>query len=249
MQNVAPTLALARRARQLLQLAFLAMSAGIFVIVVALTMFVIRAASETGETYSFYNFLRTALLFFGVLLMIAGAAMVLRAITWKTDNNLAIVTGAHLAQYLDESYTFIRNVSKFRLGYIDAVLVGPPGVLVFRTLNAEGQYLNEGGKWLVRDRRGDWTPAAINPTKDTIVDIQALRTYLDRYDLDEVPVYGVVVFTTKPTKISLQLVNPQVPVAQLEQLYDALQEQYLVNEARITPQQITAVVRKLYTPH
>lgn len=248
MQNVAPTLVLARRARQLLQLAFLAMSAGIFIIVVALSLFVIRIASEGGETFGFYNFLRTFLLFLGVLLMILGAGMVLRAITWKTDNNLALVTGAHLAQHLGESYTFIRNVSKFRLGYIDAVLVGPPGALVFRIVNHEGSYLNEGGKWLKKDKHGDWMPAAINPTKDTLVDIQALRTHLDRQHLEDVPVYGVVVFTTNPTKLSVQRTNVQVPVAQLNELLDVLQGQYLVKLDRITPQQVAAVVRKLYSP-
>ncbi len=249
MHNVAPTLALARRARQMLILAFFAGALGLFLSVLALSMFVIRLAIEGTAAGDLYNFVRTVLLVIGVGIVLVGVGLALRAITWKTDNSLAIKTGERLAPYLDERFTFVRNVSKFGLGYIDAVLVGPPGALVFRIVDKTGHYLNEHGNWLVRDKQGGWSPATmLNPTRDTTTDIDALRKFLAKRNLDAVPVFGVVVFTRSPNSVFVETRSPVVPVALLDNLLPVLQQQYLTQD-RITAEQADAVVRKLYTPH
>ena len=142
MRNVAPSRALVRRSYRLLEIAFVAVTAGIFLTMMGLALIAIPLIGKDSDARAIYD-LATELLFLsGVAMGITGVALVIRAVTWKTENDLAKMTGDMLAQYLDDRYTFIRNISKRKLGYIDAVLVGPPGVLVFRIVDVDGDYLN-----------------------------------------------------------------------------------------------------------
>src|SRR5262249_51183545 len=84
----------------------------------------------------------------GVIVVIVGFGFLIRGQTYRIENNLALMVAEVLARELDASYTFIRNVNRRPLGYIDAVLVGPPGALVFRITDQNGIFLNEGADWL-----------------------------------------------------------------------------------------------------
>ena len=246
MRNVVPSRALARRSRQVMQLAFLAITAGLFLAVVGMAFYVVPLVSSGSTLYSIFDFGRAVLFYGGIFLIILGGLMVARAFTWRTENDLAKQTGETLAPLLDERYTFIRNISKRKVGYIDAVLVGPPGVLVLRTVDYQGRFLNEAGKWLKADKKGNWKPMRTNPTQDVVKDIQALRTYLAERSLpDDLPVFGIVVFTKDDPIAHLTLKEPVIRATHLSSLHNRLKGSYLA-EDRIEPGLAAAVVRLLY---
>lgn len=240
MRNVAPSMTLARWARQLLQLSFLVVAVGAFLTAIGLALYIIPLVREND----FYNFFRGAIFVIGLIVVAVGIGMAIRAVTKRTDNDLAIVTGEFLQQHLNDNYTFIRNVSKRGLGYIDAVLVGPAGALVFRILNNEGVYANEAAGWLVQEK-GKWHPARISPTKEAVEDIQHLRDYLAQHNLGQVPVFGVVVFTKDSNQVQIMAKDPVVPLSHLHALYENLTKNYLAVD-RIDPQTVQATVRILY---
>ncbi len=245
MHNVAPSTALVRRSRQLLLAAFLVTAAGSFLAVVGLALFVVPFAVQDNPSYDLYHAFRTALFLLGGLIAGIGVLLSLRALTWKTDNNLALMTGEYLAQYLDERYTFIRNISKLGLGYLDAMLVGPAGALVFRIVDKEGVYFNDHSKWLKRTRKDDWVAIRFNPTAEVVKDIQRLRELLAKRGLPDMPVYGVIVFTKEEPIIQVIAEEPVVPIANLAELYVKLGDNYLAAE-RIEQQNVDAIVRLFY---
>jgi hypothetical protein len=144
-----------RRSSQLLTIAFFVAGAGVFVVAIGVLLFVVPFSAPSNPGYGTYLFIRGAVVVFGILIILVAAGMALRALTWKTDNDLALVTGRFLEQYLNDRYTFIRNISKREIGYVDAVLVGPPGVLVFRILDTRGVFANEGPNWLKQNKRAN----------------------------------------------------------------------------------------------
>ncbi|RMG85676.1 MAG: NERD domain-containing protein [Chloroflexi bacterium] len=246
MRNVAPYASLVRRSRQFLLVAFVVAAAGVFFAIVGLGLFVIPFAVPGNQGFELYHVVRTAMFLGGGALGLFGVLLAVRAITWKTDNDLAQITAAYLSEYFDERFTLIRNVSRIGLGYIDAVLVGPPGVLVFRLVDKHGSFLNDRGKWLKLNKRNQWVPMRFNPTKDTADDVRNLRKYLASKDIQDIPVYGVVVFIPDEQHAHIQAEAPVVPVANLPHLYDALLDNYLAKPERITSDQISSVVNLLY---
>jgi hypothetical protein len=245
MRNVAPSYALVRRSRQLLLLAFLTVSVGIFIAVIGLALFVLPLAPLSNQ--GFLSTIQNLVFLFGVFVGIIGLGMAVRAMTWKTDNDLAMITGSHLSQFLDDRYTFIRNVSRLGLGYIDAVLVGPPGALVFRILDNTGIHFNEGANWMKQNERGEWVPMRLNPTRQAVEDIRHLREYFVKRRLPEIPVYGVIAFTHGQPTVQVSSQNAVVPSAALDGLMEVLNSNYLAQE-RIDQPTVDAVIRTLYTP-
>lgn len=74
-----------------------------------------------------------------------------------------------LASALDDRFVLLRNyVPPKAAGYggdIDAVLVGPPGVVVFEVKTWRGYYSYSGERWLFRPHpQAGWQPAEKNPT-------------------------------------------------------------------------------------
>ncbi len=175
---------------------------------------------------------------------LAGIGLMFRGTTLKKDNMQAYDVGEAMRSFLgtDARYTFVRNISKRRLGYIDAVLIGPPGVLVLRTVDYQGEWINEGVYWKVRAKNGALRPSSNNPTRECAKDVYALRKYLSKYNLSRVPVYGVVVFTSDRVKLRGQ--GPVVPIAEKPTLYQILSRDYL-REERINSPQIRKVVDAL----
>lgn len=245
MHNVAPTRALARRSRQLLQLAFVVAAVGVFIAVIGGALFVIELTARTSPLYGTYNVVRILILFLGAAVVIAAFAMAIRAVTWKTDNELANVVGKFMSQFFDNRFHFIRNVSKRELGYIDAVLIGPPGALVFRIINITGVLANEGADWLKETQPGQWVPAGINVTREAVDDIKHLREYLATRQLGDVPVFGIIVFTKEEPALRLMEKDPVVPFTHLSRIKEALENNYLAKE-RIDANKVLAVVRQLY---
>lgn len=245
MQNVAPSRALMRRSRTLLQIAFVIICAGIFLATIGVALFVVPLASTSSSSFSLYDTVRNLLFLAGLFLIFVALAMAVRALTWKIENDQALVTGRVLAQTLDESFTFIRNISKRGLGYIDAVLIGLPGILVFRVLDSDGEYLNEGTNWLKRGRGGEWHPMRANPTQHVVDDVKSLRTYLSERGFQDVPIFGVVVFIKDDPAVRLTLKDPALPATHLSSLGIRLQGNYLAKD-RIDGPTVKALVDLLY---
>ncbi|MFP4321655.1 MAG: NERD domain-containing protein [Anaerolineales bacterium] len=184
-----------------------------------------------------------------VILGLAGLAIggvsIYRGFTLERDNELAFQVGDELRNILDERYTYIRNVSRRRLGYIDAVLIGPPGALVFRIVDYNGLWRNELAEWKTKDKRGRMRNATTNPTRECARDVYSLRQYFAKRQLENVPVYGVVVFHSP--HVTLQGASPVVPISETHLLPDILTREgnYLAEEQRIDPQTAREATRAL----
>jgi hypothetical protein len=244
MRQVAPSRALMRRSRTMLEIGFVFVAAGIFLSIVALALYVIPA-STSAETAGVFEIGRVLALIVGVISGLIGVALAVRAVTTRVENDLAQIVGNFLQQHLSDDFTFIRNINKRGLGYIDGLLVGLPGLLVFRILDEEGDFLNEGGRWLKRDKNGEWKPMLNNPTRDAVDDIKAVRRYLAERGLRDVPTFGVVVFLPEDPDVKLTLKEPVVVATHLPSLYRRLQKNYLAKE-RIDSATADAVVSHLY---
>lgn len=245
MHNVAPSRALARRQRQWLTAAFVVAAIGVFIAVAAAALFVVELVGRESPSYGIFSLIRLLILLFGIILFFVGLGVGVRAVTLKKDNDLAMITGRFIGQYLDDRYHFIRNVNKRPIGYVDAVLVGPPGALVFRILDNKGVLANEAANWLKRDASGQWSPAGINPTREAVEDIKKLREFLGANRLADVPVYGVIVFTREEPHLQLSAKEPVVPVTTLRSLITNLGGNYLAKE-RIDAAKVASLVRLLY---
>jgi hypothetical protein len=230
MRNVAPSRSLVRRANQVKTLALLVAAIGVFVTTVGIFLAALPFEIPASPSYGLYVLLYNLALVVGVLLLIIAGVLAIRAFTWKTDNDLAMITGRFLAKYLDDRFVLIRNVSKRQIGYVDAVLVGPPGTLVFRILDSEGYFLNEGANWLRIKPGGETTPAQINPTREAIADIRKVRKFLEKRQIVNTPVYGVVVFIRDEQRVRLNATEPTVPPTHLQSLVTNLRPNYLAKD-------------------
>ena len=246
MHNVAPSRALARRTRQLLTIAFVIAASGMFIAVGGLALVVVPLVGVTSPSYGLYTLIRGAVILLGIIIFFIALGLCIRALTLRKDNDLAMIVGRFLGNYLDERYHFIRNVNKRGVGYVDAILVGPPGALVFRILNERGVFANEGANWLMPDGRPNgWVKAKIDPTRECVQDVKKLREFLATHKLEAVPVYGVVVFTHEPPQVQLVPREPVVPITTLRALLPSLNTNYLAKE-RVDAGRVGAVVQLLY---
>lgn len=245
MRNVSPTKALIRRSQLLLQFAFVFITGGIFLGVVGLALYAIPVTGAGQEINPFVNLGRLMMLLGGATLFLIGAAMVIRAVTWKTDNDLAMMTAKALIDHIDDRYTFIRNINSRPVGYVDALLIGPGGVLVFRITDMVGTFLNERNKWL-RRTKNQWRINLTNPTQDALDDVKSVRDYLIRHKLEDVPVYGIVVLTQPEDRAIFRTKDPVLPVVHLHELYARLREGFLAKERVSNPKTIETVVKLFY---
>ncbi|GAB4570846.1 MAG: hypothetical protein Kow0077_05980 [Anaerolineae bacterium] len=212
------------------------MLAGLVFVALALFLFVVPLSLA-----EWYRLTRLVLLVLGAVLILLGLVLALRGIRFPRDNPHALAMARFLEQFLDYRYTFIRNIGRRELGYVDAVLVGPNGILVFYFFARKGAFYTERNVWF--ERRGQsLEPLKENPTREAVKDVNALREFLARRRLSSVPVYAVIVVTDPQTAITAQ--QPIVPVAHMHNVQMALQSNYLAAE-RIRPPESAAVVRAI----
>ncbi len=234
MQNINPSRNIARRGRYYLFMGSVAFFGG----AIAVTLGALFFFFPLWETTPF-GILRALLIIAGVIIAIAGVASVIRGLTLQKDNPLAYAVGEALTQFLDNRYTYLRNVSKHKVGYIDAVLIGPPGALVFRIVDYPGVWINERAEWINRGRNGGLRPARTNPTRECVRDVVALRKFFAKRGLEKVPIYAVVVFTSPNANLSAS--GPAVPICEIPTLYQIMRRDYLADE-RIAPPTVRAAV-------
>src|SRR4051812_34029481 len=125
MQNLNPTRIIARRGRDVLIIGALLLLVGLVVDGCAILVLVFGVSTPLG----------LGILGLGMLIIPIGFGFMVRGMTYRMENQPALQVADVLSRELDGSYTFIRNVSRRGLGYVDAVLVGPPGALVFRIVD------------------------------------------------------------------------------------------------------------------
>src|SRR5215467_8295019 len=112
MRNEAPSRSLVRRANQVKTLALLVGAIGVFVTAVGVLGAALPLVYTTDPAYNAYVLGYNLALVIGIGLLIVAAVLAIRAFTWKTDNDLAMITGRFMAQFLDDRFDLIRNVSK-----------------------------------------------------------------------------------------------------------------------------------------
>ncbi|MEO0565935.1 MAG: NERD domain-containing protein, partial [Chloroflexota bacterium] len=234
---------LGRRTRQLLFFAFLSISTGVFLLSVGVLLYLIPFSAEATTGFVVQRIVSVGLLIVGGLLVLLGLFYVLRSVVRRRENDLATLTGEYLSQYLDERYKFIRNINRPVLGYIDAVLVGPPGILVFRILDAEGDFINDKNSWARKNRGGAYMPWGTNPTHEAVVDVRAVREFLKQNQILNQQIFGVVVFIEDEPSVAFQTNEPVVPVTHLTDLLDTLKQGYLTQER--TEQRLVDRITKL----
>lgn len=232
MQNLNPIRIVARRGRDLMLLGAVLLMGGLVVCALGLFISIVIASQTLG----------LAFLILGITLVISGIVAIIRGLTLRRDNDEARTVGQALGQELDQRYFYIRNIGRRGLGYIDALLIGPPGALVFRITNEQGSFLNERSDWLEQTAGRSFT-LRHNFTRECVVDIHALRDYLAKRGLNSVPVYGIIVFVSPQTQVSTR--QPVVPVAQLSTLKTVLQRDYLAQD-RIAPELVQKTVDAVY---
>ena len=234
MQNINPSHNITRRGRYYLFIGGLAFFGG----AIAVTLGVLFIFFPLWDTFVF-DLLQLFLLIAGAASAIGGIAIIIRGLTLQKDNPLAYAVGEGLSQFLDNRYTYLRNVSKRGVGYIDAVLVGPPGALVFRIVDYPGTWMNERAEWINKTKSGKLRGSKTNPTRECVKDVYALRKFLAKRGLERVPVYAIVVFTSPNARLSAD--GPVVPIAEIPTLYQIMRRDYLADE-RIAPQAVHSTV-------
>src|SRR5258707_4658843 len=238
MQSLNPTRIVQRRGREVMIIGAFVLIFGLMACGCSLVLFLLPIFSSSS------NIIGIGLIAIGSLIVLAGVGTMARGLTYRMENQPALAVADVLTRELDERFTLIRNVSRRGLGYIDAVLVGPPGALVFRIYDLPGDYSTEGADWLERKGGRTFVLSKLNLTRECVTDIYALRKFLARLGLSDVPVYGVVVFTNSQVQLSAR--QPVVPIAALRTLTTVLRRDYLA-EDRIPADKVEATVQAIYT--
>lgn len=244
MRNVAPTWALTQRSRSWMIFAGLTGLLGLLGLVISIALFIVPLSVPDNPGYPLYTTVRNVSGGLGAVLIVAAVAMAVRAITWRTDNPLATQVGDLLAGLLDERYIYIRNVSKLAIGYIDALLLGPQGILVFRITEKEGVLNNQGARWITQVNNGEWKTTRWSPTREVLDDISSLESYLADRGIRDIPISGLIVFIPDPpaTRISGE---PLVPYCHFSQLSSYLQTHYLPRQT-LPLSEVNRVLKALY---
>lgn len=233
MQNLNPTRLTTRRSRDAMILGALLLLSGLLAGLIGLFILLLNVSNFIGFTF----------FLIAIALLVAGVVFMIRGLRMRMENEPALLVGQMLERELDRRYTFIRNIGRRGLGYIDAVLVGPPGALVFRIVDKPGIYLNEGADWLERVGGKPFMLSRMNATRECVHDVYALRTYLAKRGLSQVPVYAIVVFTAPHVQLSAR--QPTVPVAELRTLMQVMRSDFMA-ETRIDAPTIEATVKAIY---
>ncbi len=234
MQSLNPTRIVQRQGRELMIIGAFVLMFGLLTCGCSLIAFLLFSSNVVGF----------ALIALGGIVLLVGVGFMARGLTLRMENQAALAVADVLGRELDDRFTFIRNVSRRGLGYVDAVLVGPPGTLVFRIVDQPGIYRNEGSDWLERRGGQTFVLSRLNPTRECVTDIYALRKYLARFGLSNVPVFGIVVFTNPQVELAAR--QPVVPIAQLHTLPTVLRRDFLL-EDRIDQKTVESTVHAIYT--
>ena len=128
---------------------------------------------------------------------------------WAKGRDGENLLGAVLGRWLGDEYVLLRNVTppapNHAGGDIDAVLLGPLGVIVFEVKAWRGEFLARGHDWFYRRRPyDDWEPARANPTRQALRNVERVKRALQRAGLRSIPVRGVVAVASADMRVYLK---------------------------------------------
>lgn len=246
MQIVVPESALSRRARHLLLVALLLGVLALLIGAMAAALFVVPLVVPSNPSFSAYEAARQIGLVAAAVGLVLALLLALRALTLRRDNATAERVGQALAAFVPVGYLYIRNVSKPRLGYIDAVLIGTAGVLVLRTVDRVGVFYAEAQRWMIQRDRDQWRTLRWSPTREVLHDMKQLERYLASKGLSAVPIQGLIVFTAPPPTTTIHAPAALVPIAQLHHLEDVIQRHFLDHKGRLSVPDAEQVAKLIY---
>lgn len=143
-----------------------------------------------GEHYLFYIVI-TFLIFGSLALLIMLVLVGLRSkSTFHTGTQGEDEVAAELCD-LSDKYTYIRNfkISMSDKWDIDAVMVGPKGVLAIEIKNWKGRFeIREDGIYIYRDKRAEFYKDDLNIQKKRAMDLQAHFRQMG-YDIEVRPLF------------------------------------------------------------
>lgn len=121
------------------------------------------------------------------------------------EDNLARTLGDQLS----DEYILLRNYTPpgpwSSGGDIDAVLLGPRGVIVFEVKAWTGDYLARGPNWFWRPGPfGAWEPALSNPTRQALRNADRVKYTLQAARLGQVQVRGMVAVASRDMRVYLE---------------------------------------------
>ncbi|MBK9123355.1 MAG: hypothetical protein IPM16_09590 [Chloroflexi bacterium] len=241
MKSVSGGRAITRQAYQFSVFGFGGVAFGVFLIVLGAFLSRVPLAAPGSADAATLQTIVSIAQAVGVVAVILGIAAIARGLTFKRKSPLTERVAAVLSGALGDEYVLFRGLNTVRLGYIDAVLIGPPGVLVFRIVEGGGTLLVEGDRWLRPGRIGDWVPAGINATHECIVDMRAVRNHLARKNVPTEYIFGVAVIVGDARITEKASVLPSVTV---EQLVSRLKAGYMAKQ-RIDPPTASAIIAQL----
>ena len=245
MQNIAPTRKLNRRSRDVLLAAALLFLIGALLMITGIGLHIVNLVVPSNPGAAVYDMLRKAILSLGFGIAFVACLLALRAVSWKTDHALARQLGADLARHLDHNFVFIRNISRRRLGLIDAAIISVHGVLILRIIGRRGIYLNEGGLWLKRAKSGQWQPMRWNPTRETLAQRDRVRSFLQGIGIESPPLDAIIVFAHDAPQVQLTLRGTDLPVLHASQLPAFLDADYRA-EQRLPKATVRRIANALY---
>lgn len=126
-------------------------------------------------------------------------------------------------QELDNRYYLLNDVKLPNIhGNIDHIVLGPNGIFVIETKNLEGEIRCDGDSWY--QYKPEWKKAEEyeirSPSKQVKGNALKLKQFIDSKKIFNTKrrlwIEGIVVFTNKNTKLSLNA--PTVPVLKIEEL-------------------------------
>lgn len=125
---------------------------------------------------------------------------------------------------MDDRYTLVRNlqIPKSQAD-LDAVLVGPFGVLVMEIKNYSPKYSYkcEGSSWFWRKPGKRYSRMKESPTKQAIINTGYLKTYLSQHGIHGISIKTVVVIANPKAKFYVK--KPHRPIFHPRELGEYIQ--------------------------
>ena len=240
---------ISRQAQRLLQFAILAVSGGAFVSIVSLALSVMPLIGREGSLAKIYTVTTQSVFTLGVIVAFIGLWSLGRAYQRKkNDEFLANRIAQKLCIQFDSRFTLVSNFNSQGLRGVDAVIAGPPGLLVLKFLNHSGSLFQERGYWLIQGINGDLRPLRNNLTEELLSDILRIRTRLNDKKLSGFPLFGAVLSVNSSDVLQYHSNGEIFPLVFSTSIAESLHQQYLFRD-RVTLRAVRKAIEYLQMPN
>ena len=239
--------AYSRRIRERMQKVSLIVIGGSFLAFMGLTLSVVPLVGREGQFANLYRSIQQGVLFAGISLALLGVFFAWSTFRKRAEYDITNLIIQQCREHFDSRYTLVIKLKSREMRGVDALLAGPPGLLMIRLLDIKGDIYNERGYWLQASQRGEFAPLSSNPTRDLLRDIHHLQGKLNQEGIDGFPIFGTIVFTSPISDLRYHSSQEIIPVSHLSTLYDDLQNGYLRRE-RVTMRALSNALHKMRIP-